>query len=173
MTSPKPRKESSVNLNDSYHMYQQDRNLHNLLEAVRDYSFAKAMKYPCPDPESIAQECMLRTWQILDKYDPERGNFRAWVAVLVRNYIFSRCRSERHSIPVDQEPGDMSLDALAAPPDPDTRPARDVSLLPPTIQRIAARLTLGYSVREIAAQMGCSVRTVQRSIANHIETQAA
>lgn len=45
--------------------------------------------------EDVAQECFLKIWNQAHRFDPERGNARAWIFAIARNAARDRIRQKR------------------------------------------------------------------------------
>lgn len=152
-------------LNELYQQYRDDTD--QLLEGVHRYALAKARTYQNIDAEAAAQDIALRVWETMRSFDPERGDFRSWVAVLTRNYLNS-CHRNGKRVRVEQEPEDGRLGEMNVMSPAGEPTHYDITKLPEDIRKIAARLVLGYTKQEIADQLGCSTRTVEREIERHI-----
>ena len=49
------------------------------------YGIAWHMTYDRAEAEELAQDCFLKVWQNLDRYEPTEASLLAWIAALSRN----------------------------------------------------------------------------------------
>lgn len=47
------------------------------------------------DREECLSECAMRVWERIDRYDPERGSWTAWLTAIARNAALNRARKMR------------------------------------------------------------------------------
>lgn len=125
------------------------------------------------DAEGLAQDVVVRCWQTFHSFNPQRGNFRAWIATLTNNYLNTCHRSAKRQTIADQEPEDRPLDNLDVAFIDDDQSERDLSHLPKQMYQIAAMLGMGYTRQEVAETIGCSIQTLERLVAQHKSTLEA
>lgn len=51
------------------------------------------------DREECLSECAMRVWERIDRYDPERGSWTAWLTAIARNAALNRARTSRRPCP--------------------------------------------------------------------------
>lgn len=59
------------------------------------YGIAWHMTYDRSDAEELTQDCLLKVWENLDRYEPEDGSLLAWIATLSRNLCIDQYRRRR------------------------------------------------------------------------------
>jgi len=59
------------------------------------YGIAWHMTYDRAEAEELTQECFLKVWQNLDKYEPTEASLLAWIAALSRNLCIDHYRKRR------------------------------------------------------------------------------
>lgn len=47
------------------------------------------MNVPYDDREDLAQDVLMRLWEKLGTYDPEKGRFRSWLSYVIRNTVLN------------------------------------------------------------------------------------
>lgn len=93
--------------------------------------------------EDVVQDVFLQAWGQLDRYDPERGDLRAWLTVITRSRALDRLRSKTRW----QHTG--GTDALEAP-DPEQRDPSRLAELTEGMSRIrGAWASLPAGTRQI------------------------
>ena len=76
------------------------------------------------DPEEVVQETWLRALRSFDRYDPERGTFRAWIFGLAKNVLLEGLHAARQgTFPGEANPR-SGLSRLENLPDTTTSPTR-------------------------------------------------
>jgi len=123
-----------------------------------------------PDPrdrEECLSEAAMRVWDSIDKFDPQRGSWAAWLTALTRNTALNHARSLR------SHNGDQPLsDDL---PDPQPTPEEELlrqeqaAALRKVLDRLSpkekALLYRKYyyhqSTLQMAAELGLTVRAVE------------
>jgi RNA polymerase sigma-70 factor (ECF subfamily) len=63
--------------------------------ARKIYAIAWHMTYDRSDAEELTQDCLLKVWENLDRYEPEDGSLLAWIATLSRNLCIDQYRRRR------------------------------------------------------------------------------
>ena len=116
------------------------------------------------EAEDLAQEAMLRAWQLAARFDPSRGSLRAWLHRIVTNLAIDRLRRARPAAEITPELADTT-------PDPETalrQRRRRAALLAavlrlPARQRRALALTYaeGWPSAAIGLSLGISTRAVE------------
>jgi len=71
------------------------------------YGFVKSIVinlgvYPA-EVDDVVQDAICHVFQNIEKYDEERDNFKAWLAVVVRNVIFQHYRRRRREQSMKEE----------------------------------------------------------------------
>jgi len=110
--------------------------------------------------DDVVQEALLRAWRHRGRFDPGRGPFSAWLAVIVAN---EGRRAASRQRPVREIPK-----ALGSPaPDDHIDIEAALRRLPPR-QRLAVDCYYfaGLSAAETAAVMGCSEGTVKSTLSD-------
>ena len=67
------------------------------------------------DREECLSECAMRVWERIDRYDPERGSWTAWLTAIARNAALNRARAHR----ADHAPLDEAGDTPSSEPTPE------------------------------------------------------
>lgn len=118
------------------------------------------------EAEDAVQEAFLKVWRMPDRYDPERGAFRPWLARVVVNQCLDRRRLLRpvESIEMLAETADdgPTPEEAAQRSDRQKRVTAAMETLPPR-QRAALVLFYGegMSMSEVAEVMGANVKAVE------------
>lgn len=123
-----------------------------------------------PDPrdrEECLSEVVLRVWERVDQFDPERGSWNAWLTALTRNTALNHARrEERHS--AGEELSEHTPSPAPTPEEELLRQERTEEL-----RRAVATLPQGeqalfyrkyyylQSTAQIAAELGLSPRAVE------------
>ena len=131
-----------------------------LLAVVRRYVDRVAWPH-LRDRDDIIQQVTISVWQSLSRYRG-KSKFSTWLYHVVRNRLQNSRRGKHlDQLPEGHEPVASSYSTIE-------QSFRDCRNLPKDIQRIANMLTRGYTLNEIAAAQGCSVKTLRRKIAAHV-----
>ena len=73
------------------------------------YIFNKFNSIPARDMDDLVQDALVKIWQKLPVYDPEKGKFRAWLSVMLRNmalnYIRSLNNKQSKEVSIENENG--------------------------------------------------------------------
>jgi RNA polymerase sigma-70 factor, ECF subfamily len=59
------------------------------------YGIAWHMTYDRAEAEELAQDCFLKVWQNLDRYEPTEASLLAWIAALSRNLCIDHYRRRK------------------------------------------------------------------------------
>ncbi|MCX4239582.1 RNA polymerase sigma factor [Paraliomyxa miuraensis] len=122
------------------------------------------------DVEDLVSRTFMRVVEHLHRFEPERGNVRAWVLGIARNAVIDHLRHQRASGDADvlERLADAAFDPARALED-DERQARLRALLSsqPAVVRemFALRFGDGLRVREIAALLDMSEAAVKQRFA--------
>jgi RNA polymerase sigma-70 factor, ECF subfamily len=114
------------------------------------------------EAEDLVHDAFVAVWQKIDRFDPARGSFRAWLLTVVRNRAIDRVRARRARIDLD-DADERSL--LRTGPNPTWEAAlgsasaselRAAMQSLPGEQRRAVELAYfeGYTYREVAEITG-------------------
>ena len=117
--------------------------------------------------EDLVHDAFVATWQKIDRFDPARGNLRAWLLTIVRNRALDQVRGARVSIEVGAADEQALLRTSANPTWEAAIARRSASELRsaleelPTEQREAIELAYfgGRTYREIAVLTGVPLGT--------------
>jgi RNA polymerase sigma factor (sigma-70 family) len=133
-------------------------------------SVARRILRNTAEVEDVVHDVFLQAWSQLDRFDPRRGNTRAWLSVITRTRVLDRLRrrASRRKVEVSGAPADSWAGNL---PDPGRQAQQSEFIgrlragwtsLPPLTRQI---LELAYddnlSQREIAAQMHLTLGVVK------------
>jgi RNA polymerase sigma factor (sigma-70 family) len=123
------------------------------------------------DIDDAIQETLLRVWKGAPSFDPERGNFSAWVGLIARRVcidMIRRTKSREVRLDVGPDATDSDLESLVAPARIEPRPfARSEAflgeigeawetLLPRDRLILGLRVLEELSYKEIGEMLGCS-----------------
>ena len=117
--------------------------------------------------EDLVHDAFVATWQKIDRFDPARGNLRAWLLTIVRNRALDQVRGVRVSIEVGAADDQALLRTSANPTWEAAIARRSTAELRsaldelPTEQREAIELAYfgGRTYREIAVLTGVPLGT--------------
>ncbi len=119
------------------------------------------------DREECLSECAMRVWERIDRYDPERGSWTAWLTAIARNAALNRARAHR----ADHAPLDEAGDTPSSEPTPEEalllkerREALQTALaaLKPAERNLFYRkYYYMQSTAQIAAELGATERGVE------------
>lgn len=118
------------------------------------------------EAEDAVQEAFLKVWRMPDRYDPERGAFRPWLARVVVNQCLDRRRLLRPVDPIealaDAADDGPTPEEAAVSSDRKARVTAAMETLPPR-QRAALALFYGegLSMSEVAEMMDINVKAVE------------
>ena len=121
--------------------------------------------------EDAVQEIFVRLWQTADRFDPARAKLVTWVMLISRRHLIDRLRRES----VRPRPGSMEVDV--ADPNrerPGLSPEQSevhsgimarIAELPELQRTVIERSYLqGYTLREVADQLGAPIGTVKSAL---------
>lgn len=118
------------------------------------------------DREEVLQDCVLKVWQEIDRFDPEKGSWTSWLTAVARNAALSRARAEKR-----REAGELSEDEADSGPTPEEELVRNErrEALMSALNSLSSRdRVLFYrkyyyrqSTAQIAAELGMSERAVE------------
>jgi RNA polymerase sigma-70 factor (ECF subfamily) len=136
------------------------------------YSLAISIVRVEADAEEVTQEVFLSLWRKAERYSPDRGSVRAWLAVITRRLAIdrTRARSYRESKRSAPETELTHLaDTSAAQSIVDSAESRNVADAMQRLdenQRIALQMSYyeGYSHSEIAQKLSVPLGTVKSRI---------
>ena len=117
------------------------------------------------DQEETLCDVLLRVWNSIGQYDPERGSWTGWLAVIARNAAVDRARA----LPPPSK--ELTPDIPAPHSDPEQELLRQerskllreaINTLPPADQSLFYRkYYYRQSTAQIAAECGCTLRAVE------------
>jgi RNA polymerase sigma-70 factor (ECF subfamily) len=152
----------------------------------RVYRYVLVALKNAEDAQDVAQDVFERLLTVLDRFDPERGEFRPWLFGVVRNVSADHLRSAgrltavgdtpSHAAPIAARAGSL-LERL----DPDAGVRARIVALPETQRRVLVlRFVFDMTPAEIAEVVGSSVDAVRhvqhralKSLAGAITREAA
>lgn len=133
-----------------------------VFQAVHKRAEMLAWRYQHPDPEAFAQDCCTRVWEIWSKL-PETRSPGGYMVGVIKKELRNQWGKRQQQIPVEQTEDDDGTHIADRRVITTRGEDRDVTVITDERKRkIAALLVLGYSVVEIAHQMGCSIKTIKR-----------
>jgi RNA polymerase sigma-70 factor (ECF subfamily) len=133
------------------------------------------------EAEQVAQDTLVRVWQHLPKYDPDRGRFRAWLHACARSAALDALRKGKRQAAAGGEVGQALLDQAEAPSEPDAWAADLEGLLDEAeplgraVEVVKARVPpnkwrafvltslLDRSAEDAAGELGLSVAAVYKA----------
>ena len=118
------------------------------------------------DREEVLQDCVLKVWQEIDRFDPEKGSWTSWLTAIARNAALNRARTEKR-----RETGELSedeADSASTPEEEALRRERQEALLR-ALNTLGGRDRILFyrkyyyrqSPAQIAAELGMSERAVE------------
>ena len=118
------------------------------------------------DREEVLQDCVLKVWQEIDRFDPEKGSWTSWLTAIARNAALNRARAEKN-----RETGELSddeADSASTPEEEALRRERREALLR-ALNTLGSRDRILFyrkyyyrqSTAQIAAELGMSERAVE------------
>lgn len=117
------------------------------------------------DREECVSEIVMRVWERIESFDPERGSWKAWLTAIARNAALSRARKNRG------EAQELTEDILSLEPTPEQALllSERRKALAGALKRLSARdFELFYrkyyyrqSTAQIAAEVGLTERAVE------------
>ena len=110
--------------------------------------------------EDAVQEAFVRLWRLADRFDPARGNARAWMSVIARNAALDQMRMRRPLANIDDV--DEFSFATQQPDPPDNRLRQCLERLP--AEQASAIMTMynfGMSHSELAEHISQPLGTVK------------
>ena len=118
------------------------------------------------DIEECLQDAVLRIWQEIDRFDPQKGSWKSWLTTIVRNLALNRARAEKR-----REAGELDEEEADRGPTPEEsilRKEQQDRLLQALNALRQEDRTLFYrkyyyrqSVRQIAAELGTTERCIE------------
>ncbi|CAM4015962.1 RNA polymerase sigma factor SigW [Cohnella lubricantis] len=142
------------------------------------YHLAYRMMNNRQEAEDIVQECFLRVYKHLDRYD-ENQKFSTWIYRIATNLCIDRLRKRKPTYSLDAESSEHEgLDGYAMMPSDDRTPESEMLLsetqriireaietLPPKYKSvIVLRYLQDMSLQEISEVMGMPVTTVKTRV---------
>lgn len=119
------------------------------------------------DREECLSEVVLRVWERVDQFDPQRGSWNAWLTALTRNTALNRVRHNRRF------PAGAEVDEHTPSPAPTPEEALLRQERAEEVRRAVSALSKGeqalfyrkyyylQSTAQIAAELGLSPRAVE------------
>ena len=118
------------------------------------------------DREECLQDAMMRVWQEIDRYDPDKGDWRAWLTTIARNLALNRLRDSQKEASAEI-PEDMA-DAKPGPEEKLLQKERQEALLDALGRLRMKDRELFYrkyyyrqSLEQIAGELNTTVRAVE------------
>ncbi len=118
------------------------------------------------DREEVLQDCILKIWQEIGRFDEEKGSWTSWLTAIARNAALSRARAEkrREADALSEEEGDPG----PTPEEEALRKERQQALLAALKTLKKSERILFYrkyyynqSTAQIAAELGMGERAVE------------
>lgn len=119
------------------------------------------------DREECLSECAMRVWERIDKYDPERGSWTAWLTAIARNAALNRARKMR----AESDTCELDSDTPSREPTPEEalllKERREAlqtalaSLKPAERNLFYRKYYYMQSTAQIAAELGATERGVE------------
>ena len=118
------------------------------------------------DREEVLQDCVLKVWQEIDRFDPEKGSWTSWLTAIARNAALNRARIERRR--ETDELSDDEADSSLTPEEEALRRERREALLR-ALNALGSRDRILFyrkyyyrqPTAQIAAELGMSERAVE------------
>ena len=133
----------------------------------RVYRYVLVALKNAEDAQDVAQEVFERLLTALDRFDPERGEFRSWLFGVVRNVSANHlrragCLTAVGDIPSHAAPIAARAASLLERLDPDAGVRARIAALPETQRRVLVlRFVFDMTPAEIAEVVGSSVDAVR------------
>ena len=119
------------------------------------------------DREECLSECAMRVWERIDRYDPERGSWTAWLTAIARNAALNRARKMR----AESDTCELDSDTPSREPTPEEalllKERREAlqtalaSLKPAERNLFYRKYYYMQSTAQIAAELGATERGVE------------
>ena len=137
----------------------------SLRHLPRLYQLAHRITGDAAAAEDVAQEAMLRVWQVASSFDPERARFTTWLHRIATNIAIDRTRQAQRIAP----PPDESLPAPGPDPEQQAAARQQRGRIAAALQEMPARqraaLALFYDQEmdgaEAAATLSVSTRALE------------
>ena len=118
------------------------------------------------DREECISEAAMRVWDSIERYDPARGSWNAWLTALTRNAALNRARQLQREAPEELDPALPSPEPL--PEEALLRKERQAELTAALNRLSRTERLLFYrkyyyrqSTAQIASELGMSARAVE------------
>lgn len=121
------------------------------------------------DVEECVADCFLHLWENPQSFDPQRGNLKTWLSILVRSKSYDRCREilRRNTLSIEKNLFGIGLDAAD-----DFLKQESIDALHSAMEKLSEqereilirRYYYEQKPREIAAALALSVKQVD----NHL-----
>ena len=119
------------------------------------------------DREECLSDVVMRVWNKIDQFDPNRGSWSAWLTALTRNAALDRARQNKRAEPVDE----LSRETPSQEPTPEEEVLRQErrAAVNRTLERLPSRERLLFyrkyyylqSNAQIASELGMTERAVE------------
>ncbi len=134
------------------------------------YSLVLRVVGSVPEAEELTQEVFLKLWELAASFDPARGSFPAWLAVIARRTAIDRTRSKnfrarKNEVPLEENEPAGYAGAVTA-----SGALQALEALSPEQQRLIEWSYLdGLSHSKIAALLGAPLGTVKTRLRQAIQ----
>jgi RNA polymerase sigma-70 factor (ECF subfamily) len=135
------------------------------------YAIAYHLTYDRAEAEELTQDCFLKVWENLDRYEPSEASLLAWIAALSRNLCIDHYRKRRREKGFHFVTDDAVSSLLAGTDDPQADAVRAqrvrllldaISELPDELAQVVLLRDLdGLDYREIGDFLGLPDGTVK------------
>ena len=109
--------------------------------------------------EECVNDIIFKVWKTINKYDPEKGSFNAWLCTLARNSAIGRMRVK----PIATVALDEAIEIPTSEDDQQMEMLYDIVASFPRHERLLfyRYYYYGQSMKQIARETGCTVRSVE------------
>ncbi len=121
------------------------------------------------DAEDVTSDVFLRAHRSLDRFDPERGNERAWLVGIARHAVADWYRRRGREDPMEHLPEQAIGDPMARRDDVDDVRRRLAVLSPRELEAVQLRFAAELPSAEVGAALGISAPAARMLVHRAVE----